>query len=105
MLNESQLLAAGYERYKAYGKPHADFLYQKRITNSSGTKYFIDVFHYPEEMHNGTILPEAYVAEMNCSDKFRLTDYKPQHINIVEENMELFWGTFWGKYYRRNDEE
>lgn len=45
-LSEQKFLDAGYKRWNSPPVSHADYLLQKKITDDSGVRYFIDVYAY-----------------------------------------------------------
>lgn len=93
------LISKGYkkhvsEHYKVFHT--TDTLFQKRISDDKGKKYFIDVWYYPAGRYGHTDLPESIQAEVQF-EKDGITDENmnvelfTKDIDKIEEVFENMW--------------
>lgn len=75
---------------------NTDTLYQKRITNKIGIKYFIDLWYYENVWQ-----PEAVFYDIDNNALFEVTLYDASYINIIEEKFEKIWSKMNCGYYER----
>jgi hypothetical protein len=109
MLSGEQLLEAGFREYPAHPPvDRYDALFQKRIRDANGTRYFINVKRYDQPDHTG------WQVNINFGDgcafhpkcAVEITAYS----GVAEwtpEIIEAFAGELWTRlcpnYYERND--
>ena len=107
-ITEQALLARGYRKFEAASvtMPYADYFYQKRIVDEAGTKYFIEVVHYPLKAEHR--LPESWQCGMTVSGTGYHYEFK-QHwatdIERCEQRCEVFFQTMGCEYYERDPQE
>jgi len=114
MITLKELEDAGYIRYKCSISQHAEFLMQKRVEDSNGTKYFIsiDVYAaYPNQSPSTlNFEPHVQFVDNEPDDPFlrptvnmTYLDDKNTMLQDVENFFERAW-EFMGKpYYERNE--
>ena len=108
-MTDNELIKRGYKEYPCEYKQYAEKLFQKRVTDSIGTKYFIDVYKYPGtiDRRTGKTIEPSYEYEVHlCTN-----DEKERNINIqyysdwdmedVEKNIEEIFATGKWAYYEK----
>jgi len=82
------LLDKGYRYHKSEGYKtlkSTEHLYQKRIRDEKGTRYFIDVWYYPVQCINGHRLAEG--IQLDC----HLHDNQEEFLMEVRPNIPYTW--------------
>ena len=100
---EKILENSGYKRYKDYLR-HAYCLYQKRITDSKGIKYFINYLLYRDEKENITFEVDLQFELDDCTMNITLFNFKIEEliypaVEAIEEKVEDVWQKLGAKYY------
>ena len=105
-MNKEELLITGYKKYnQPEGEP---ILYQKRIDDEKGIKYFINCYHY------NSFGMDSWEFKLGTESKFgtvktTLFNTKKKTIKQIEVFMECIWGNYGAKYYEEfvlsNEEE
>lgn len=114
-LTPDNLKAAGfkYSRQTSY-KPYPTDLYQKRIRDEHGTRYFIDVWHHDQlDFDNGTTYPRSFEVEVNYNDgctfhpaaciRLKCWSCNEWEVSDVESFAAELWNRLRPNYYERND--
>lgn len=103
MITDKLLEERGYNKYKDY-LYHSDGLYQKRITDEKGIKYFIDIYKYEPEVE--AIETEYNVVLISDTENYNLevTLYgiKDMTLDEIEEEVEKIWNSLGCKYYEED---
>lgn len=94
-----QLISRGYSKHVAGHYTtfkHTDILYQKRISDSKGKKYFINIWYYPANRYGYTDLPESIQAEVQfngdgVTDEYVDVTLFTKDIDKIEEVFENMW--------------
>jgi len=97
---KKKLLKAGYKRFEQPdGEPT---LYQKKVCDKKGIKYFINCYHYifqnlPESREGWEfkLQTESNFGTVNTT----LFNTGKKTINQIEVFMECTWGNYGAKYY------
>lgn len=101
MITEEQLAEAGYRKHPAGAiKQFCDFLYQRKITDELGTRYFNNFWHYPPyefggQQQDGTWLFEITMNEPHCTFEI----HRPDSLQFCELKGEEFWRMMGAVYY------
>ena len=111
-MNENSFLERGYARFSPgpYDSEFVECLFQKRVDDEVGKKYFISVKKYLPFVKDGKeIASESFEFGINLTDK--ATD-KPVNINLysgwtieeAEARAEEFWNMgVWRHYEKWNE--
>jgi len=109
MITADQLIAAGYRKSKSPGsKQFTDILYQKRIDDTNGKKYFINIWEWDNREHKrrNPELPMndfSYQADAQMTDRhgstFNMEMLSPESVERVEAFMESTWRLLECEYY------
>lgn len=108
MINLQQdLLNKGYRKHVS--KHHLTFkmtdtLYQKRITDDKGTKYFVDAWYYPAIQYSSVFVDESVQIECQFSGKregetFANVILFEKDIDQAEKTLENMWDKLELGYY------
>lgn len=104
---QEYLILRGYEKYVAesYKTFHmSDTLFQKRITDDKGKKYYINLWYYAEGRYGHTDLPESIQAEVQFEtdgvthENMSVTLFT-KDVDKIEEVFENMWVTLNLGYY------
>lgn len=92
-------VAGHYNTFK-----HTDILYQKRISDSKGKKYFINIWYYPANRYGHTDLPESIQAEVQftgdgVTDEYVDVTLFTKDLDKIEEVFENMWVKLGLGYY------
>ena len=105
---QTLLLAKGYgksvsKHYLTYKS--TDTLYQKRITDEIGKKYYINIWWYPEKYYGETHVPESIQAEVQFTgyEDDETTDVLlfTKDLVKIEAKFEEIWNLLKFDYYKR----
>ena len=111
---QEDLISRGYKKYISEGNKifkMTDTLFQKRISDEKGKKYYIDLWYYPAGRHGQISLPESIQAEVQFHDGDGTTE---ENINVqlfikdidkIEEVFENMWQKLGLNYYELWSEE
>ena len=110
---EQDLLNRGY---KQSIEPHwksskmTDVLFQKRICDGKGTKYFINVWYYPAGRYGYTDLPESIQAECQfhsdgVTEETMDIQLFTKDIDKIEEVFENIWNKLELGSFRLSEED
>lgn len=105
IITEEQLIAVGYKKYPAgVFRQYCDFLYQRRITDEDGTRYFNAFWHYPGTSHHGLDIPAAWLFEVTLNEPHCTIEiHRPSELFFCERKAEGFWFMMGAVYYERNE--
>lgn len=105
IITEEQLIAVGYQKYQpGVIKPYCDFLYQRRITDEEGTRYFNAFWHYPPYEVHGHQEPGTWLFELSLNEPHSTFEiHRPATIPFCELKAEEFWRMMGAVYYERNE--
>lgn len=110
---QEDLLSRGYKKHVSESNKifkMTDTLFQKRISDEKGKKYFINLWYYAEGRHGQTSLPESIQAEV----QFETDGVTHENMNVtlftrdidkIEEVFENMWVTLNLGYYELWSEE
>ena len=115
MLTIQDWLDAGYKRYDNYQYKSADFLLQKRIDDSEGKKYCIDILvyeHSKQEYYrrNLALPPVGFQPEVQFQREGKMTldmtfiMNQDSTITEIEQEVECFWLFLEKPYYSKWEE-
>jgi len=94
MIIEKSLLEAGYKKhvsstYEAF--KCTDTLYQKRITDSNGTKYFVNAWYYAAQPYaNEGVQFEVQFYNRNDEVEMDVSLFT-NDVNVAESKFDLIW--------------
>ena len=78
MITVESLKAAGYKHWRdTSGLHRTEDMYQKKVTDLVGVRYFINLWHYPAARYGNLDTPEAFQVE--C----QLTMKDNEHLDLV----------------------
>jgi hypothetical protein len=109
---QALLLASGYvksvsKHYTTYKT--TDTLYQKRITDSIGKKYYINIWWYSEKWYAETLSPESIQAEVQFTgyEDDETTDVLlfTKDLVKIEAKFEEMWNLLKFDYYERWEDQ
>ena len=104
MITDKLLEERGYNKYKDY-LYHADCLYQKKIIDDKGIKYYIDIYKYEPEVE--AIETEYNVVLISDTESYNLevTLYgiKDMTLDEIEKEVENIWNSLKCKYYEEKE--
>jgi hypothetical protein len=94
---QKQLITEGYKlcesRENFLGKS-TNVLYQKRIRDDNGTRYFIDAYYYPSQKYTTVVCPESFQVDAQLSwaggDVFNIT-LLDGDIKTCENRLKVMW--------------
>ena len=100
---EKILENSGYKRYEDYLR-HAYCLYQKKITDEKGIKYFINYYLYRDEKQNITFEVDLQFELDDCVMNITLFNFKIEEliypaVEAIEAKVEDIWQKLGVKYY------
>lgn len=100
---ETILENSGYKRHKDYLK-HAYCLYQKRIEDEKGIKYFINYYLYHDEKENITFEVDLQFELEDCVMNIDLFNFEIEKFiypvaEAIESKVEDIWQKLGAKYY------
>jgi hypothetical protein len=96
MITADQLLATGYRKSICDGsKQFTNVLYQKRIDDECGKRYFINVWEWDNRMHVGVPNDFSYQAEGQFKDGCDNTFNIELLTNDSIEQVEAFFADTW----------
>ena len=100
---EKILENSGYKRYEDIWR-HAYCLYQKRISDEKGIKYFINYYLYRDEKQNITFEVDLQFEFDDCVMNIDLFDFKYKKlinftVEAIEVKVEDIWRKLGAKYY------
>lgn len=100
---EKILENGGYKRHKDYLR-HAYCLYQKKITDSKGIKYFINYYLYRDEKENITFEVDLQFELEDCVMNIDLFNFEIEKfiypvVEAIESKVEDIWKKLSAKYY------
>ena len=105
MITEQKLKEKGYERYKAHYDAYGDFFYQKKFTDKTGIKYFVNIIHHPPlNINGGSVMAESWSAKMTVNDpymEFEMHWIQSKSVGHVEKKMKTFWEAMGKHYYEK----
>jgi len=105
---QQDLISRGYKKHvseinKTFKM--TDTLFQKRISDERGKKYYIDIWYYAAGRHGQTSLPESIQAECQFHNGDGITD-EPMNVQLfikdvdkIEEVFENMWVKLGLGYY------
>lgn len=101
MINEDLLLENGYTKYNdnIYS---SEALYQKKIEDEKGIKYFIDIYKYVFAIYNNEPIYEVRLninKELYSMNVLLYTISKDMSLEKIENEVETIWTILGGKYY------
>jgi hypothetical protein len=107
MTLEQELTLRGYTKHVADHYRvlnNTDTLYQKRISDSKGKKYFINIWYYPAQRYGHTDLPESIQAEVQftgdgVTDEHLDVKLFTKDLDKIEEVFENMWVKLGLGYY------
>lgn len=104
MITAEHLLAAGFRKYKNGMSNGAwnNWLFQKRIRDEKGTRYFIDVIQYDWSMYSHRIgEPLAYEASVHFytgdGEIYSVVTCMDDNIRNSIDAIEMFFDNMWSK--------
>ena len=100
---EKILENSGYKRYEDYLR-RAYCLYQKKITDSKGIRYFINYYLYRDEKQNITFEVDLQFELDDCVMNITLFNFKIEELiypvaEAIEAKVEDIWQKLGAKYY------
>ena len=100
---EKILENSGYKRYEDYLR-RAYCLYQKKITDSKGIRYFINYYLYRDEKQNITFEVDLQFELDDCVMNITLFNFKIEELIYpvavaIEAKVEDIWQKLGAKYY------
>ena len=100
---EKILENSGYKRYEDYLR-RAYCLYQKKITDSKGIRYFINYYLYRDEKQNITFEVDLQFELDDCVMNITLFNFKIEEliypvVEAIEAKVEDIWQKLGVKYY------
>ena len=100
---EKILENSGYKRYDDIWR-HAYCLYQKKITDKKGIKYFINYYLYRDEKQNITFEVDLQFELDDCVMNITLFNFKIEEliypvVEAIEAKVEDIWQKLGAKYY------
>lgn len=100
---EKILENSGYKRHKDYLR-HAYCLYQKKITDEKGIKYFINYYLYRDEKENITFEVDLQFELEDCVMNIDLFNFEIEKliypvVEAIEAKVEDIWQKLGVKYY------
>lgn len=100
---EKILENSGYKRYEDIWR-HAYCLYQKRISDEKGIKYFINYYLYRDEKENITFEVDLQFELDDCVINMDLFNFKYKEltnftVEAIEAKIEGIWKKLNAKYY------
>ena len=109
-MTDRELIRRVYKEYPCEYKPYAEKLFQKRVTDTIGTKYFINIYKYPATInhHTGKKMNTAYEYEVQLNtnnekeNTVNIHYFSDWNIDDVEANIEEIFAT--GKWAYYDDE-
>lgn len=110
---QEDLLSRGYKKHVSESNKifkMTDTLFQKRISDEKGKKYFINLWYYAEGRHGQTSLPESIQADVQfetdgVTDENMNVVLFTQDVDKIEEVFENMWVTLNLGYYELWSEE
>lgn len=94
MINDELLLENGYKKYDDIFRI-ADYLFQKRIRDDKGTKYFIDIYKYDSEYE---IVLRSEKEKYALHFRMYATGNR-MSLKDIEEEIETIWNELGCNYY------
>lgn len=103
MITDKLLEERGYNKYNDY-LYHADCLYQKKIIDEKGIKYYINIYKYEPEVE---AIETEYIVGLildteNYGLEVRLYGIKDMTLDEIEEEVEKIWNSLGCKYYEED---
>ena len=100
---EKILENSGYKKYEDIWR-HAYCLYQKKITDEKGIKYFINYYLYRDEKQNITFELDLQFELDDCVMNITLFNFKIEELiypvaEAIEAKVEDIWQKLGAKYY------
>ncbi len=103
-ITEAGLVEAKYKKYAALTKIHANCLWQKKVTDAIGTRYFINIYEYdfsefealrPLLFEVDEQFEVPFVGTINISFSVSLEDT----ISSIENKVDTLYRILGAKYY------
>lgn len=112
MINRKELIKHGYKTYDSDVLYSAVCLYQKRIKDDKGTKYFIDIYEYMLKSKDNYDKCESYEARLVTSlknDTYSLNILlycidNNTTIEQLEKDIEDIWTKLGCDYYEKSND-
>ena len=112
MINREELIKHGYKTYDSDALYNAVCLYQKRIKDDKGTKYFIDIYEYMLKSQDNYDKCKSYEARLVTSlkdDTYSLNILLyciDDNITIeqLEKDIEDIWTKLGCDYYEKSND-
>ena len=107
-LLQAELLARGYKKWVSETTrifKMTDSLYQKKVIDNKGKKYFIDIYYYPAGRYGNRDMEESIQAEVQFHNGDGITDNTMnvqlfvKDIDKIEEVFENMWVKLGLNYY------
>lgn len=110
MLTVQDFLDTGYRKYNEHTLNNSDYLVQKRVEDSVGTKYFIEVWvyeHFNKEYYSRntslqevSFMPEVqFQRQDEATMNIRLILNDKSNIQKIEQEFECLWLFLEKPYY------
>lgn len=103
---KDELTSLGYKEYISdwYHKFQCtDTLYQKKVKDDKGIRYFIDIWYYPEVMEHISIQIECQLYNQENTAAMDITLFE-QDPKKAEEYLQYMWETLKLGYYEIKEE-
>lgn len=112
MINREELIKHGYKTYDSDGLYNAVCLYQKRIKDDKGTKYFIDIYEYMLKSKDNYDKCKSYEARLVTSlkdDTYSLNILlycidDNTTIEQLEKDIDDIWTKLGCDYYEKSND-
>lgn len=112
MINREELIKHGYKTYDSDVLYNAVCLYQKRIKDDKGTKYFIDIYEYRLKSKDNYDKCKSYEARLVTSlkdDTYNLNILlycidNNTTIKQLEKDIEDIWTKLGCDYYEKSND-
>lgn len=112
MINREELIKHGYKTYDSDALYNAVCLYQKRIKDDKGTKYFIDIYEYMlglNKYHDDYRSYEARLVTSLKDDTYSLNILlycidDNTTIEQLEKDIEDIWTKLGCDYYEKSND-
>ena len=100
MITAETLINSGYRKYPATWRPYASAVYQKRVDDEHGKKYFVNVYEYA-----GTMSSPKYSYEGDAQfvdgygNTFNVQLLHPESVEQVDEFFERIFVSLKCEHY------
>ena len=102
MITDELLLENNYKKHKDIWN-NADSLFQKRVKDDKGTKYFINIYKYTFPLHNKPDYTVELAAETeNYAIEITLFYTKGMSLEDIENEIEKIWQSLNLDYYEED---